>query len=111
VRYDLSNSFLVSFIGAHSIHPTCHLQPSRTHGAILSHHNTQFNIDNQVFKARRNLWLFLKQARRGSPVGLIWIDALCIDQENIGERNHQVSLMKDIYSLVCSLLVVSYVDF
>lgn len=27
-----------------------------------------------------------------------WIDALCIDQENIPERNHQVGLMKQIYS-------------
>jgi hypothetical protein len=30
-----------------------------------------------------------------------WIDALCIDQSNVAERNHQVQLMKDIYSKVC----------
>lgn len=27
-----------------------------------------------------------------------WIDAICIDQDNIAERNHQVLLMKHIYS-------------
>ena len=27
----------------------------------------------------------------------IWIDALCIDQENLQERNHQVNLMAQIY--------------
>lgn len=29
---------------------------------------------------------------------LLWIDTLCIDQANTGERNHQVGLMKQIYS-------------
>lgn len=29
--------------------------------------------------------------------GLIWIDAVCIDQENVRERNHQVDLMSMIY--------------
>ncbi|KAF1978016.1 HET-domain-containing protein, partial [Bimuria novae-zelandiae CBS 107.79] len=28
----------------------------------------------------------------------LWIDALCIDQNNIGERSHQVSQMGEIYS-------------
>ena len=29
---------------------------------------------------------------------VLWIDAVCIDQENIPERNHQVSLMRRIYA-------------
>lgn len=29
---------------------------------------------------------------------LIWIDYLCIDQDNVDERNHQVNLMRVIYS-------------
>ena len=29
---------------------------------------------------------------------LLWIDAICIDQENIQERNHQVSIMGRIYA-------------
>ncbi|KAH7079130.1 heterokaryon incompatibility protein-domain-containing protein [Paraphoma chrysanthemicola] len=28
----------------------------------------------------------------------LWADALCIDQENVQEKNHQVPLMKEIYS-------------
>lgn len=39
---------------------------------------------------RQNLWNFLKQARRACEDGLFWIDALCIDQSSIRERNHQV---------------------
>jgi hypothetical protein len=33
-----------------------------------------------------------------SECAWFWIDAICIDQSNIGERNHQVQLMRSIYS-------------
>ncbi|OCL03161.1 hypothetical protein AOQ84DRAFT_255541, partial [Glonium stellatum] len=36
---------------------------------------------------------------------VIWVDMLSIDQQNIQERNHQVSLMKDIYSSATQVLV------
>lgn len=29
---------------------------------------------------------------------LFWIDAICIDQSNVHEHNHQVDLLKDIYT-------------
>ncbi|KAH8893955.1 HET-domain-containing protein, partial [Thozetella sp. PMI_491] len=35
----------------------------------------------------------------------IWIDALCINQRDIPERNLQVKRMRDIYSLAFSVLV------
>ncbi|KAF9698899.1 hypothetical protein EKO04_003195 [Ascochyta lentis] len=40
---------------------------------------------------------------RGSP--LLWVDAICIHQQDVAERNHQVSLMKDIYSGATRVLV------
>jgi hypothetical protein len=48
---------------------------------------------------RHNLYLFLDQARRRARhIHLpIWIDAICINQDNTTERNHQVSRMQDIY--------------
>ena len=49
---------------------------------------------------RRNLWEFLLQQRAQSDQDLLWIDALCINQTNPGERNHQVNLMKQIYAQV-----------
>ncbi|EAT86242.1 hypothetical protein SNOG_06411 [Parastagonospora nodorum SN15] len=33
----------------------------------------------------------------GSDGAWLWVDALCINQDNILERNHQVGQMKDIY--------------
>ena len=34
-----------------------------------------------------------------------WIDAICIDQENVSERNHQVRMMKSVYSQATLVLV------
>ncbi len=34
-----------------------------------------------------------------------WADALCIDQANVSEKNHQVKLMKDIYPKARSVIV------
>lgn len=58
---------------------------------------------------RDNLWDFLyryrPRVRPGDQVNYIWIDALCINQEDEPERNHQVALMRDIYSTASSVIV------
>lgn len=47
---------------------------------------------------RKNLWEFLRQQSSAiSEPKLFWIDAICINQPNVHERNHQVKLMKQIY--------------
>lgn len=75
-------------------------------------------LNGESFAVRRNLWDFLEVASsneaREHNVGIngscqpnlefaaatrsLWIDALCIDQETISERNHQVQHMGMIYS-------------
>ena len=57
-------------------------------------------INNHAFNVRQNLWYFLKQGRQFGQCCLLWIDAISVDQSNINERNHQVALMRDIYSQV-----------
>ncbi|KAE9378295.1 HET-domain-containing protein, partial [Stipitochalara longipes BDJ] len=54
-------------------------------------HSTQWPVTTNLEAAMRYL-------RHESEVRILWIDAICIDQSNIEERNHQVSLMKTIYS-------------
>lgn len=54
---------------------------------------------------RLNLWSFLDVARAKYPLQWIWIDALCIDQSNIKERNHQVGQMGKIYSMANNVVV------
>jgi hypothetical protein len=54
---------------------------------------------SNAIKVRSNLSNFLcQQAETIDTPKLFWIDAICIDQDNIHERNHQVNLMKEIYA-------------
>lgn len=59
---------------------------------------TPFAITSNCAAALRRLRL-----RGGTRV--VWIDAICIDQTNIGERSHQVSMMRDIYSRAQSVAI------
>jgi hypothetical protein len=45
---------------------------------------------------RRNLWDALCHLR-GAEARTLWIDAVCINQNNIPERNSQVQMMRHIY--------------
>ena len=45
-----------------------------------------------------NLFLALKRLRYAHQDRILWIDAISIDQENVGERGHQVNQMGRIYS-------------
>ncbi|KEZ42283.1 hypothetical protein SAPIO_CDS6144 [Scedosporium apiospermum] len=42
---------------------------------------------------------------KNTPVRYIWIDALCIDQNNIPERNAQVAMMRDIYAKSSRIII------
>lgn len=59
--------------------------------------STLIKIDGKPFLIRRNLAAFLRYASRYLANRLLWIDAICINQENVLERNHQVRQMIDIY--------------
>jgi hypothetical protein len=52
-----------------------------------------------------NLFAALRQFRDPSIPLLLWVDALCIDQNNAEERNHQVGLMSLIYKKAGSVLM------
>lgn len=56
------------------------------------------SIDGTKVSVRENLWWALWYLRHPSETRLLWVDALCIDQENGEERNHQVSQMGQVYS-------------
>lgn len=66
-------------------------------------------VNGKRYQARPNLYYALCELAR-SPQLIrgrmpIWIDALCIDQSNIAEKNVQVSRMGDIYSHACAVIV------
>lgn len=54
-------------------------------------------LNGVEFHLRRNLWEALRHLRNGHDSTLFWIDAICIDQDNLAERNRQVRIMGQIY--------------
>ena len=62
--------------------------------------------DHSLLPIKRNLEICLRRVQ-GDVLfaGLIWIDALCINQADIQERNRQVLRMPDIYRMAQEVLV------
>lgn len=59
----------------------------------------EIQVDGEKLSIRENLWWFLGlQSISISEANFFWIDAICINQSNIKERNHQVGLMSQIYT-------------
>lgn len=62
-------------------------------------------IDDRQFPIRPNLQAALHQLRLSEFTGRLWIDALCINQSDVYERNWQVSYMRSIYSNADAVLI------
>ncbi|WPB02388.1 uncharacterized protein RHO25_007022 [Cercospora beticola] len=54
--------------------------------------------DLEGFPISEHLWRALNRLRMPHQDRLIWIDALCINQLDVDERNQQIALMRRIYS-------------
>ncbi|KAH8777998.1 heterokaryon incompatibility protein-domain-containing protein [Hyaloscypha finlandica] len=62
------------------------------------HNAKQLLLDEHFVDVRENLWSALWHLRFPHDDRILWVDALCINQSKISERNHQVGLMSTIYS-------------
>jgi hypothetical protein len=74
-------------------HALSYVWGSLSHNKIL--------VNGYSFEVRNNLYHFLKEKSLDRDFCLhkrFWVDQICIDQENIEERNHQVNQMAQIYS-------------
>ena len=70
----------------------------------------QIKINGHSFDIRNNLYSFLETLLRVRPSVVsededFWIDAICINQEDGVEKNHQVALMKTIYEQASKTLI------
>lgn len=61
--------------------------------------------EGRYLRITPNLKVALKAIRFTDQPRTLWIDALCIDQSNISERNQQVEQMTDIYRNAAATLV------
>jgi hypothetical protein len=55
------------------------------------------SIQGKDFEITQNLYTALRHLRYAKQKRTLWIDAICIDQMNVREKNQQVQLMRDIY--------------
>lgn len=60
-------------------------------------------MNGRQFYVRRNLWDFLNVIRE-QPAMFLWIDALCINQNDTEERNQQVRIMGQIFQSAAMVL-------
>jgi len=72
-------------------------------GAKERHDDLQIN--GIPFPVGRSLWSFLHQMRAQYRYLTFWIDALSINQTNVLEQNHQVQMMRQIYTNAHSVWV------
>jgi len=68
----------------------------------------QLRINGQFFRVSYSLETALRKFRRqfcNAMAVCLWVDAICINQESIEEKNHQVPLMAEIFSKADQVLI------
>jgi hypothetical protein len=67
--------------------------------------------NDTIFKITPNLNEALRQVRRADAPRNLWVDSICINQQDLIEKGHQVAMMGQIYkSATCVLICVGSVD-
>lgn len=69
---------------------------SYTWGDPLS--TTMILVNGATKQVTIDLEAALRHIRQSSCAMVLWIDAICINQEDLAEKNHQVEMMKEIYT-------------
>jgi hypothetical protein len=62
-------------------------------------------VDDKSFLCTPNLYSALLHLRSTSKDLVLWADAIWIDQRNLQERNHQVQIMRNIYTEAAKVVV------
>jgi hypothetical protein len=63
------------------------------------------SVNGQNLAITENLYAALSHLQDRSLERVLWVDAICINQGNLGERGQQVQLMAQIYSKANRVLV------
>lgn len=63
------------------------------------------SIDNTPLSIKPNLETALRELSKGKVERLLWIDAICINQNDTNERNAQVRMMSSIYRSAARVII------
>jgi len=69
------------------------------------HERWSISIDKHDLPVRENLYAALSRLRDRFIVRIIWVDAICINQEDKEEKEHQIQSMAKIYSQANRVIV------
>ncbi|KAF2730690.1 HET-domain-containing protein, partial [Polyplosphaeria fusca] len=67
--------------------------------------SSTMEVDGEMLSVTENLYTALQHLRRKDVDQILWVDAICIDQDNEVERGHQVQQMCVIYSQAQEVIV------
>ncbi|KAH9986835.1 heterokaryon incompatibility protein-domain-containing protein [Xylariaceae sp. FL0662B] len=81
-----------------SLDRECYRELSLSHSSVLGHHEGYKQRCKVIF-VTQNLDIALRHLRHSKTPRVIWIDALCIDQDNDVEKGSQVARMGEIFRL------------
>ncbi|KAH7330151.1 heterokaryon incompatibility protein-domain-containing protein [Rhexocercosporidium sp. MPI-PUGE-AT-0058] len=66
---------------------------------------TKIECNGREVEVTKNLAEALRHLQHESESRYLWVDALCINQQDMEEKGHQVALMKDIYAYAKEVVV------
>lgn len=78
---------------------------SYTWGPVTPVHDITINGLKTGVRENCRIALEIARLHRNELAEYVWIDAICIDQEDLFEKNHQVKLMNEIYAKAQYVLV------
>ncbi|KAJ2978590.1 hypothetical protein NUW58_g2383 [Xylaria curta] len=64
----------------------------------------QVYVDGKIMNVRQNCFYALWQAQQRRPCSYVWIDSICINQQDLVEKSSQVQMMGQIYALSTGVL-------
>ncbi|KAI0439819.1 heterokaryon incompatibility protein-domain-containing protein [Xylaria telfairii] len=71
----------------------------------LQHNTVEICIGDRRLRVGRNLHSALWNIRQHNRTIMLWVDAICINQDDVNERNHQVQQMRRIYSSATETII------
>jgi hypothetical protein len=79
---------------------------SYTWGDSTQTYPIYFKNEREKLIVGKNCHSALRRLRLPNKDRTVWIDAICIDQENLTERSSQVRLMNEVYSRAARVMVI-----
>ncbi|KAF2728794.1 hypothetical protein EJ04DRAFT_590720, partial [Polyplosphaeria fusca] len=102
------DAFDVGIITGRIVHTTLYGAPPYevlSYSRDASPSITYIQIDETIYAVTQKLWSALRRVRHPHEAILVWVDAICVNQENAEERSMQTMILRDIVREATALRV------